>query len=142
MYKKLKTHVHTRVLVQLVIFSLVSLGLLVAVSYDAIIGEIGIGLVLAGLAIGLVVGFVVGRAFLLRWHEDTRKVVMSLDRMSFVLIAAYVAFRIFGEQLLGNYIQGPALSAFTFALLAGILFGRLFSVWRGVMRILRQQGIV
>ncbi len=142
MYKKLRTHVHKRVLVQLVIFSLVSLGLLVAVSYDAIAGQIGLGLVATGLVVGLVVGYFVGKIFKLKWHEDTRKVIMSLDRMGFVLIGLYIAFRIFGEQLLGHYVAGATLTALTFAFLAGLLFGRLISVWSGVSRILKEQGII
>lgn len=142
MYKKFKKHVHNRVLFQLVIFALVSAGLLAAVSYDALAGEIGLSLVALGLGIGLGVGYAFSRIFKLGWHADTQKVVMSLDKMSFVLIGAYVAFRVFGEQLLGNYIHGPALSAFSFALLSGILIGRFISIWGGVSRILKQQGII
>ncbi len=141
MYTKLRKHVHTRVLIQLVLFFLISAALLVAVSYDAVMGEIGLGLVGLGLAIGLVVGYLVARIFKLGWHKDTQKVVMSLDRMSFVLIAVYVAFRVFGEQLLGHYIHGAALTAFSFALLCGILLGRFISIWSGVSRILKEQGI-
>lgn len=142
MYTKLRSHVHARVLMQLAIFGLVSLGLLAAVSYDAVAGEIGLGLVALGLAIGLGVGYAVGRIFKLKWHEDTRKVVMSLDRMSFVLIGFYIIFRIFGQQLLGEYVHGAALTALTFAFLSGILVGRLIGVWSGVSRILREQGIL
>ena len=141
MYRKLKTHVHNRVLFQLAIFVLISLALLIAVGYDARMGEIGLGLVGLGLAIGLAVGYAFSRIFKLGWHADTQKVVMSLDKMSFVLIALYIAFRVFGEQLLGEYIHGPALSAFSFALLSGILLGRLISIWSGVSRILKAQGI-
>lgn len=142
MYRKLNRHVHKRVLIQLVIFALVSLGLLAAVSYDAVMGEIGLGLVGVGLAAGLGIGYLVARIFKLGWHQDTQKVVMSLDRMSVILIAAYIAFRVFGEQLLGHYIHGAALSAFTFALLAGILLGRFVSIWSGVSRILKEQGVM
>jgi hypothetical protein len=142
MYKKLTKHVHKRVLIQLVIFCLVSLGLLVAVSYDAIAGEIGLWLVAAGLIVGGVVGYLVSKIFKLSWHEDTSKVVMSIDKMGFVLIGVYVLFRIFGEQLLGEYIHGAALTALTFAFLCGILLGRFISIWGGVTRILKEQGIV
>jgi hypothetical protein len=142
MYKTLRTHVHNRVLFQLVIFILVSLGLLGAVFYDAIAGDIGIGFVALSLLLGVGVGLLVARIFKLGWHEDTRKVIMSLDRMSFVLIGIYVLFRIFGTQLLGNYIHGATLSAFSFTFLAGILLGRLVSIWHGVSRILNQQGIL
>ena len=127
---------------QLAIFGLVSLGLLVAVFYDAVMGQIGVGFVVGGLVVGVGVGYVVGKIFKLAWHEDTLKVVMSLDKMSFVLIGLYVAFRIFGEQLLGHYIQGNALTAVSFAFLSGLLFGRLISIWNGVSYILKQQGIL
>lgn len=142
MLKKLKNYVHGRVLTQLVIFCLISVGLLAAVSYDAIEGEISLVLVALGLAIGLAVGYAVARIFKLGWHQDTQKVVMSLDRMSFILIGVYILFRIFGDQVLGHYIHGQALTAFSFALLSGILLGRLISIWSGVTRILKQQGIV
>jgi hypothetical protein len=130
------------VLFQLVIFVLVSLGMLGAVFYDAIAGEVGIGYVALSLVLGIGVGLLVARIFKLGWHEDTRKVIMSLDRMSFVLIGVYVVFRIFSDQLLGHYLHGAALSAVSFAFLAGILLGRFVSIWRGVTRILKQQRII
>ncbi|HWB33764.1 MAG TPA: hypothetical protein VG753_00365 [Candidatus Paceibacterota bacterium] len=142
MYKKLRTHVHNRVLVQLVMFAVVSLALLAAVCFDAVAGEIGLPFVGLALAIGIVAGFFVGKIFKLAWHEDTRKVIMSLDRTSFILIGVYILFRIFGDQLLGHYIQGATLSAFSFAFLGGLLVGRLASIWHSVTNILKQQGIV
>jgi hypothetical protein len=142
MYQKLRAHVHNRVLMQLLIISVVSLGLLAAVIYDSVMGEIGLMLVAIGLVVGLVAGYFVGKIFRLAWHEDTRKVIMSLDKMSFVLIGVYVAFRIFGQQLLGDYFHGAELSALSFAFLCGLLVGRVISMWRGITRILRQQGIV
>ena len=142
MYQKLKRHVHNRVLMQLVIFALVSAGLLVAVCYDAVIGEIALWLLAAALVAGVGVGYIVGKVFKLAWHADTRKVIMSLDKMSFVLIGVYVVFRIFGDQLLGEYLHGAALSAFSFAFLGGLLVGRLLSIWNSVSRILKEQGIM
>jgi hypothetical protein len=142
MYKKLRVHVHNRVLVQLIIFALVSVALLISVAFDAMRGDIGLGLVVVGLGVGVIVGYFVGKIFRLAWHEDTRKVVMSLDKMSFVLIGLYIVFRIFGDQVLGHYLQGAALTALTFTFLSGLLFGRLFSIWRGVVRIFREQGIL
>jgi hypothetical protein len=54
----------------------------------------------------------------------------------------YIVFRIFSEQLLVEYVHGATLSALTFAFLGGLLVGRLVSVWRGVSRILKQQGVL
>ena len=138
---KVRAHIHGRVQGQLIILALVCLGLLGGVSYDALMGEVSPWLVLGALVVGIAVGFAVARIFALSWHEETRKVIMSLDRTSLILIALYIAFRVFGEQLLGRYVHGVELSAISFALLAGILLGRVISIWRGVSRILKQQGI-
>ncbi len=142
MYKTLKKHVHTRVLVQLFMFAVVSIGLLIALVHDELIGYISIGLSVIGLLFGAIVGYFVGKIFKLSWKEEVQKVVMSLDRMGFLLIGVYVLFRIFGEQLLGTFVKGEALSALTFAFLAGLLIGRFASIWQGVRRILKQQGII
>jgi hypothetical protein len=137
-----RTHLHGRVLIQLVVFAVISVGLFAAVVYDVVSAEVGFLRAALIFLVGIGVGFAAGKIFKLVWHEETRKVIMSLDRMSFVLIAVYIAFRIFGEKLLGHYVQGPALQALTFALLAGILLGRFLSVWQGVRRILVEQGIL
>jgi len=139
---QLHQYLHRRVLIQILIIALVALFLAVAVVLDAIAGAIGFVPIAIAAVIGIAAGYLMGRMFLLTWHEDTQKVIIQMDKMSFVLIALYIAFRVFGTQLLGDYFNGTALSAISFALLDGILIGRLISMWRNISRILTEQGIV
>jgi hypothetical protein len=117
----------------------VAVGLFVTVVHDALVGEIGLVSVIVAAAIGIGVGYLAGRMFLLSWHEDTQKVIMRMDRTGFVLIALYVVFRMFSAQILGSYFSGVALSAISFAVLDGILVGRFLSIWRNILRILTEQ---
>ena len=138
---KLHKHLHRRIIIQILIIAVAAIFLLVAVAHDAVIDDIGLGMVALGLAIGLIVGFLSGRMFNLKWHPDTEKVIMTMDAMSFVVIGLYIAFRIFGTQLLGDYLHGEALTAFTFALLGGLLLGRLVSMARSIKKIFDEEGI-
>jgi hypothetical protein len=131
--------VHRRILIQLAILLIVAVGLFVTVVHDALVGEIGLVSVIVAAAIGIGVGYLAGRMFLLSWHEDTQKVIMRMDRTGFVLIALYVVFRMFSAQILGSYFSGVALSAISFAVLDGILVGRFLSIWRNILRILTEQ---
>jgi hypothetical protein len=142
MAKAFHRHIHRKVLMQLGIIAVAALILVVLVARDAVLGDVGPVPIIVAVAIGLCVGYLAGRMFRLLWHEDTKQVVIRMDKLSFILIGLYVAFRIGSAQLLGDYWSGAALSAISFAVLDGILIGRLISMWRGISRILREQGIV
>lgn len=136
-----RKYIHRRIMVQVSIIVLVALGLGVAVVNDAITGKAGVLPLIIAATVGLLVGYVAGRMFLITWHEDTQKVIMRMDRTSIFLVVAYVAFRILSTRLLGDYFTGVALTAISFAAVDGILIGRLISVWRNVRRVLQEQGI-
>lgn len=135
-------HIHRRILYQLAIFPLAAIGIVVSVVLDAMAGQVGVLPLLVAAIAGLAIGYVVGRMFLITWHEDTRKVIMRMDKMGILLLVAYIAFRMASATLLGDYFSGAALSAISFAVLDGILVGRFVSIWRSVVRILREQGII
>jgi hypothetical protein len=141
MAQALHKHIHRRILTQIGIIAVVALVLAVAVVRDAFAGTIGLLPLIIAAAVGLAVGYAAGRMFLLIWHESTQKVIMRMDRTSIILIVLYVIFRVFSTKLLGDYFSGAPLSAISFAVLDGILVGRFLSMWRGISRILREQGI-
>jgi hypothetical protein len=137
-----RKHLHGRVLYQLVIFAIVSIVMLGIVGVDIMTGQLDPKLGIGGIVLGLIIGFLVGRIFAIKWHQETQKVIINMDRTGFLIIIIYVAFRIFGEQLFGEFLHGAALTAFTFSMLAGIMIGRLISMYRRVMAILREQKIL
>jgi len=135
-------HIHSRILTQLVIFALVFIAITGFITYDVVAKGLVAGWVIGGVALGVLIGLVAGRMFILKWHEDTQKVILTMDKLSFLLIGAYIVFRIFSEKLLGGILHGEELSVATFGLLAGIMLGRLLSMLTNIRKVLKKQGII
>lgn len=135
-------YLHRRIQSQLIIFTIIAVVVFGIMITDVYGGKIGVVLAGLGVLIGLLVGFVVGRIFAMTWHAPTEKVIMSMDKMGFVLIVAYVLFRTFSKQIFGEWIHGEALAVFTLCILGGIMVGRLLSMVRNITKILREQAIV
>ena len=140
--KHVYNYLHSRVLYQLIIFALVTAAMFSIVVYDVIENNVNLLWIIFGAILGVVVGFSAGRMFAIKWHPDTQKVIMGTDRMGFVVLFVYIVFRIFGEKFFGQFIHGMTLSVFTFSMLGGITIGRLFSMYRNIARVLREQKII
>ena len=80
--------------------------------------------------------------FSLKWHEDTKKVILSIDKLGVLLIVVYVIFRIASEQFLGHYLHGQELTIITFTILVGIMIGRVAGMLRSISKILKAQNIL
>lgn len=139
---KLRHYIHHRILLQLAIIAMAAFVLAGFIVYDALTVDLVFWPIVIAAIVGLLVGYAVGRMFLLTWHQDTNKVIMRMDRLSLLLIALYVAFRIVSSRFLGDYFDGMELTVLSFAALGGILIGRFLSMWRSIRRILREQGIL
>ena len=137
----LRKHVHKRLIYQLIMFAIVTLIMIGIVGYDIVQGTVGFPLALIGVIVGLVIGFAVGRMFGIMWHEDTQKVIMKIDRTSILIIVLYIAFRLLSEKFLGHYLHGNELTALTFSILAGIIVGRMFSMFRSINKILVEKNL-
>jgi hypothetical protein len=86
--------------------------------------------------IGVVVGFLVGRIFSIKWHEDVNKVVSSIDRVGIAIIILYILFSLVRHQVLGQLFHGEDLTLLSLSLISGIMFGRVFSALRNIRKIL------
>ncbi len=140
--KSVHKHIHSRLLVQLVIFAVISLIMLAIVGYDVSVNNISVALAALGILIGLFIGFAAGRMFAIKWHENTEKVIIGMDKTSILIIVIYIGFRILGNQLFGQFLHGSALTAFTYCTLGGIMIGRFFSMTRSITHILKKQKIL
>lgn len=135
-------HIHSRILGQLIVFMLLFVVISGFITYDSFAKALDLRWVLGGVVLGTLIGIAAGRMLLLKWHTDTQKVIMGIDKLSFLIIGAYIVFRIFSEQLLGDFVHGEELTVTTFGLLAGIMLGRLLSLATNVRKILVREGII
>lgn len=137
-----RNHVHRRILVQLAIFAVVTLVIFAVVVSDIIHTNTNFLWVIGALIVGLAVGLAVGRIFALKWHEDTQKVILSVDKSSILLVALYIIFRIGSEKLFGEFLHGEELTIVTFTILGGIMVGRVLGMMRSLTRVLKEQKIL
>jgi|ERR1700722_5842276 len=134
-----KEHIHKRLRIQLIIFAMVAIGMFGIVAFDVFTNTLSLLFAILGIVIGLIVGFIVGRMYIIKWHEKTEKVIVSMDKTSIFIIALYIVFRIFEKSLFSPYINPAMLGSFTFSILAGIMFGRFFSMRIKTKKVLKEQ---
>lgn len=137
-----RKHVHNRILFQFVVFIALSAVLTTIVTVDMLHEQMNVLWVIGSLIVGVLTGVAAGRIFAVKWHEDTQKVILSLDKLSFLLIIAYVAFRYVSDQFLAHILHGQELTIITFTLLAGIMIGRFVGMGNSVVKVLKQQNIL
>ncbi|MEJ0053904.1 MAG: hypothetical protein WDN10_04255 [bacterium] len=128
--------------IRLGLFLLISLIILAFIGKDVWQGDIGLPLAGLGLLLGTGIGVLLGRLLTIRWHETRERVVSELDVVGGIGIALYIAAELSRNWIFGHFIHGPALGAFTLALLAGALFGRFLGMRMSIVRVLRGQGVV
>jgi hypothetical protein len=134
-----RTHVHKRILFQLVSFSILALIMFGIVIFDTIDSGLDLLWVFVGGVLGVIIGMLVGRIFNIKWHEDTQKVIIGVDRLSILLIIVYLGVRLGSQKIFGTFIHGEELTIVTYSTLGGIMIGRVFSLRRRVVAILRDK---
>lgn len=137
-----RKHVHNRILFQFVVFIALTVILSTVVTIDMLREQMNALWVIGSLIAGVLIGIAAGRIFAIKWHEDTQKVILSLDKLGFLLIVAYAAFRYASDQYLAHILHGQELTIITFTLLAGIMIGRFVGMGNSVIKVLKQQHIL
>jgi hypothetical protein len=118
-----KKHIDRKLIFRMRIFYLISIILTGLMLYEVLEGIIGIELSLGGFLLGLFLGVIATRMFIIHWHEERAKVVSRLDTIGIFVMILYVAFSASRTWLFGHWIHGSVLTAFTYSILAGVMLG-------------------
>ena len=140
--KKLHRHLHRRLFIQLILFFVIAIVMFGLVILDAITSHLNIWWILLGAIAGTIVGYVVGKAFKLNWHQDSQRIIMNVDRTGFIIIILYVLIRTLFNSEAKQFVSGVELLAVTYSVLGGIMVGRLASMGHRIIAILRDQNII
>lgn len=97
-------------------------------------------LIVLGIMGGFVIGSVVGRYSNIHWHEETSKVVSKIDKISIIILILYITFSFSKKWFFGHWIHGPALSALSFSIAAGVMAGRILTIRKQIRGILIERG--
>jgi hypothetical protein len=91
---------------------------------------------------GFMLGIIFTRRKKIFWEEETSLVIARMDRIGIILLIVYIAYIIFRHQWLPYWFNGHELSAFSFALTAGTMTGRVLSMRTQIRQVLKQQKIL
>jgi hypothetical protein len=136
-----KKHIDRKLIFRIRIFYLIGILLTGLMLYDVMEGIIGFELSLGGFLLGLFLGFIATRMFIIHWHDEKAKIVSRLDTIGIIIMLLYVAFSASRTWLFGHWIHGSVLTAFTYSILAGIMIGRIAGMRLKIKNILSQQSI-
>lgn len=109
---------------RLTVFSLIGLVLVGFIVNDIVQRYITWWIALLAMAVGLAIGYGLGRSMKVRYDTEKAEIVAHMDIVGFIAIGIYVLLAIARNVLLGHFLSGNALTAVTLAVLAGALFGR------------------
>ena len=134
-----KKHIDRKLIFRIRIFYVIGIILTGLMLYDVLEGIIGIELSLGGFLLGLFLGFIATRMFIIHWHEERAKVVSRFDSIGIVIMLFYAAFSASRAWLFGHWIHGSVLTAFTYSILSGIMIGRIAGMRIKIKNILSKQ---
>ena len=136
-----KKHIDRKLIFRIRIFYVIGIILTGLMLYDVLEGIIGIELSLGGFLLGLFLGFLATRMFIIHWHEERAKVVSRLDTIGIIVMLIYMTFSLSRAWFFGHWIHGSVLTAFTYSILAGIMIGRIVGMRLKIKNILSGQFI-
>lgn len=110
--------------------------------YNVYISHIGFLLVFLGVILGGGVGFMAGRMFLIKWHDEESKIISKIDILGAVVLVIYITVSILRSWIFAHWFKGLILTSFTFSFIEGAMIGRLLSMRFAIQKILSEQGKV
>lgn len=118
------------------VFFIITFVLSIIVIFDIFEGQISTLLACGGFALGVMIGLLAGRMFVIFWQPETEKVVSRLDKIGVVILVLYIVLEVERKWAFGHWLHGAELNAFGLAILTGLLLGRLLSMAIKIKKIL------
>ena len=123
-----------RVRIYLVVFVMVSIAAIV----DAVRGTSATWIFqVAGVLVGVLIGVAASRMQRFTWDEFENRAVGKFDAVGVVVLVLYVIFSVFRSRIVGVWVPAVEVSATSVAVLAGVMFGQVLGIRRGLLQLLR-----
>lgn len=140
--KKHSNHIDKKLQFRLKLYFFISSILIFILIFNVIRGSLRLDLGLLGLGVGVTIGIITTRMFQIFWHEDTKKVISRIDRFGLIILALYMLLEIFRGKLIGYATHNFQVGTIGLALLAGIMYGRVFGTRKKIIKILKKQQLL
>ncbi len=139
---ELKDKVHKRLRVRLILYFVISIAVLGISIFHIIKDNANLLLSLLGLVAGLFIGVIVSRMYKISWDTDAEQVISKFDAIGVIFLVSYITFDIFREKIVDYFVSGPSVIAVSFAVLAGVMYGRVLGIRGKIQKVFKEEGIV
>lgn len=134
-------HINKRLQIQLRLYFLITLILLGLLIYNFAKGSISLEYGILGVGAGIIIGIIASRMYHISWNSDANKVVGKLDRLGVIILIGYILFEVFREHIVSYFTHGAQVGAVGFAILAGVMFGRILGMRGKIIKVLEEQKV-
>mgnify|MGYP000873608257 FL=1 len=133
---------HNRLRWQVVLYCLLGLVFLAISTYYTIQESFRLAFPLGGFFFGTIAGVIFSRICRISWDHGAKQVIGRFDGIGFSLLVAFIIFEFFRDDIVGLFVNGSAIITTSFALLSGIMAGRVIGIRGKVRDVLREQNII
>jgi Kef-type K+ transport system membrane component KefB len=137
----LKDKVHKRLRLRVVIYFIISVIVLGISIFHIIEDYASVSLCVVGLLLGVLIGLGVARMYKISWDNTAEQVISKFDFFGIVILFLYIGFEIFRERIVEQFVHGPSVVAVSFAVLAGIMYGRVMGISGKINKIFKEEGV-
>jgi hypothetical protein len=93
---------------------------------------------IVALALGILIGSLLSKAFHISWDHEAQEVITRWDTYGVIILLVSAVLEYFKETLVGYFIDGTPVVAISFALIAGIMFGRVLGMSGKVAKVIKE----
>jgi hypothetical protein len=135
-------HLDTKLKFRWYIYLIISVLLFLAVLYEIFTSRVSMTLAGGGLIIGLGIGVIAARMFLISWDKDAKKIISRLDLFGGVILAVYIVIAILRSKIIGEFVESDYVTGTSISVIAGIMIGRVFGTGHKITKILKEQKLL
>lgn len=137
---KLRNYVHKRLKRKMYFYVILFIIMLIVSLYDILMKYIDALMASGGWAIGIGIGYLSARTHKVLWNAENEQVITKRDKTGIIVLVVYIVFAISRRWIFEHWLQGNMLTAFTFAIITGVRFGRILRLYGRIKKVLGEQG--
>ena len=134
-------HIDRRLRFRLRLYFFIALILLIILLFNIFRGALSIEFGTLGFIIGIGVGIITSRMFHTSWDKDAKKVISRFDLYGVIILVLYIAFEVFRSTIVTYFTHDIQVSTTGFAVLAGVMFGRVIGTRGRIIEVLKEQKV-
>ncbi len=143
--KSVKKHysnfTHRTLMFRLYVYYFITIAMLGLVAFDILTGQVNVVLDLIAIVCGFGIGMLTSRTSHITFDKRLKKIISRMDFFGIIVVIVYTVFSLIRENIITFFVHGPAVGAVSFALITGVMGGRVFGIRQTIVNVLAQERI-